>query len=102
MDYALIVGIVLCVLGVFMKLGWLNFLIARYEWFQKAIRKKDWMDLRRGKIITAINKEMNSADGTTPRTKKTVFFSPRMKASSWVSRSKFFSPTKVSVVRFFL
>ena len=39
-EYLLIIGIVLCALGVLMKVGWLNFLIARYEWFQKAIRKK--------------------------------------------------------------
>lgn len=41
-DYTLIVGIVLCVLGVLTKVGWLNFLIARYEWFQKAIRKNEF------------------------------------------------------------
>jgi len=39
--YTLIIGIVFCVLGVFMKLGWLNILISRYEWFHKAIRKKE-------------------------------------------------------------
>ena len=38
--YTLIVGIVLCVLGILMKVGWLNFLISRYEGFQKAFRKK--------------------------------------------------------------
>jgi len=37
--YALIIGIVLCVLGILMKVGWLNLLIDRYEGFQKAIRK---------------------------------------------------------------
>jgi len=37
--YALIIGIVLCVLGILMKLGWLKFLIDRYEGFHKAIRK---------------------------------------------------------------
>jgi len=41
-QYILIVGIALCALGVLMKIGWLNFLIARYEWFQKAIRKKEF------------------------------------------------------------
>ena len=39
-NYALIIGIVLCVLGVLMRIGWLNFLIDRYEGFHKAIRKK--------------------------------------------------------------
>ncbi len=38
--YALIIGIVLCVLGILMKVGWLNFLIDRYEGFHKIIRKK--------------------------------------------------------------
>ena len=39
-NYALIIGIVLCVLGILMKVGWLNFLVDRYEGFQKALRKK--------------------------------------------------------------
>ena len=39
-NYPLIVGIVLCVFGILIKVGWLNFLIDRYEWFHKAIRKK--------------------------------------------------------------
>ena len=38
--YPLIVGIVLCALGILMKVGWLNFLISRYEGFQKFFRKK--------------------------------------------------------------
>ncbi len=38
--YALTIGLVLCVLGILMKVGWLNFLIDRYEGFQKAIRRK--------------------------------------------------------------
>jgi len=38
--YALIIGIVLCVLGILMKVGWLKLLIDRYEGFHKAIRKK--------------------------------------------------------------
>jgi len=38
--YALIVGIVLCALGILMIFGQPSFLIARYETFQKAIRKK--------------------------------------------------------------
>ena len=38
--YVLIIGIVLCVLGILMRVGWLNFLIDRYEGFQKAIRRK--------------------------------------------------------------
>ena len=41
-EYILIVGIVLCALGVLTKVGWLNFLISRYEWFQKVIRKKEF------------------------------------------------------------
>jgi len=38
--YALIIGIVLCVLGILMIVGQLNFLIDRYEGFHKVIRKK--------------------------------------------------------------
>jgi len=30
------------VLGILMKVGWLNFLISRYEGFQKAFRKKEF------------------------------------------------------------
>ena len=46
--YILIVGIVLCVLGILMKVGWLNFLIDRYEGFQKAIRRKKFIVDREG------------------------------------------------------
>jgi hypothetical protein len=38
--YMLIVGIILCLLGLLMLLGQLNFLIKRYEWFHNAIRKQ--------------------------------------------------------------
>ncbi|MCK5304218.1 MAG: DUF3784 domain-containing protein [Candidatus Heimdallarchaeota archaeon] len=38
--YALIVGIILCALGILMIFGQPSFLIARYETFQKFIRKK--------------------------------------------------------------
>ena len=38
--YALIVGIVLCVFGILMIFGQPSFLLARYEFFQKSIRKK--------------------------------------------------------------
>jgi VIT1/CCC1 family predicted Fe2+/Mn2+ transporter len=46
--YVLITGIVLCVLGILMKVGWLNFLIDRYEGFQKAIRRKKFSVDREG------------------------------------------------------
>ncbi len=38
--YMLTAGIVLCVLGILMLLGMLGFLIDRYEWFHKSIRKR--------------------------------------------------------------
>jgi len=38
--YMLIVGIILCLLGLLMLLGLLNFLIKRYEWFHNSIRKR--------------------------------------------------------------
>lgn len=40
--YALIAAIVLFALGFLMILGWLNFLIYRYESFQRIFRKKDF------------------------------------------------------------
>jgi hypothetical protein len=46
--YLFIAGIVLFVLGVLMKVGWLNFLIDRYEGFQKAIRRKKFRVDREG------------------------------------------------------
>ncbi|MHA1196145.1 MAG: DUF3784 domain-containing protein [Promethearchaeota archaeon] len=46
--YTLIVGLVFCVLGVFMKLGWLNFLILRYELFHKVARKKEFTVNKKG------------------------------------------------------
>ena len=48
--YTLIVGLVLSVLGVFMKLGWLNFLIYRYEWFHKIVRKKEFTVNKKGVV----------------------------------------------------
>ncbi len=38
--YMLVIGIVLCLLGILMRVGFLNFLIDRYEAFHRAIRKK--------------------------------------------------------------
>ena len=46
--YALIIGIVLCLLGILMKIGWLKFLIDRYEGFQKAIRKNKFIVDKKG------------------------------------------------------
>ncbi|NVM16987.1 MAG: hypothetical protein HWN80_04675 [Candidatus Lokiarchaeota archaeon] len=46
--YVLIIGIVLCVLGILMRVGWLNFLIDRYEGFQKVIRRKKFSVDREG------------------------------------------------------
>jgi len=40
--YALIIAIVLFALGFLMILGWLNFIIYRYEFFQRIFRKKDF------------------------------------------------------------
>lgn len=40
--YALIAAIVLFALGFLMILGWVNFLIYRYEAFQRIYRKKDF------------------------------------------------------------
>jgi FtsH-binding integral membrane protein len=40
-NYSLIVGGILCVLGIFMRVGWLDIIISRYESFQKTIRKKN-------------------------------------------------------------
>ena len=38
--YPLIVGLILCVLGILMKARKIDFILMRYEGFQKAIRKK--------------------------------------------------------------
>lgn len=40
--YALIAAIVLFGLGFLMLLGFLNFILLRYEFFQRAVRKKDF------------------------------------------------------------
>ena len=46
--YLLLIGVILCVLGILMRVGWLNFLIDRYEGFQKAIRRKKFLVDREG------------------------------------------------------
>lgn len=40
-NYSLYVGLILCFLGILMRARKLDFLMARYEFFQMAIRKKN-------------------------------------------------------------
>lgn len=40
-NYLLIAGIILLILGILMKLRKIDFLIDRFQWFQKLIRKDD-------------------------------------------------------------
>ena len=44
----LIVGLVLCVLGLLMLAGLLNFIIDRYEGFHQAVRKKEFSVDKKG------------------------------------------------------
>jgi hypothetical protein len=43
-DYLIFigVGIILCILGILMRIGKLNFILSRYESFHKAIRKRNF------------------------------------------------------------
>jgi membrane protein required for beta-lactamase induction len=47
-NYVLYVGIIMCVLAILMKLNVLNFVIARFEAFHKAIRKKPFSVDKKG------------------------------------------------------
>ena len=40
-EFSLYVGIIFCALGILMRVEKLDFIIARYEVFHKAIRKKN-------------------------------------------------------------
>jgi hypothetical protein len=47
-NYALYIGIALCVLSILMRLGMLDFLLGRYEGFQKVFRKRSFNLDRKG------------------------------------------------------
>ncbi|WP_371805111.1 DUF3784 domain-containing protein [Candidatus Lokiarchaeum ossiferum] len=51
LNYLLIAVIILFILGILMKLRKIDFLIDRFQWFQKLIRKED-IEVNRNRLAT--------------------------------------------------